>query len=281
MAPVPTLDRPSRPETARDQDLDHTLDLTDPDELDQELEGGRMTFLEHLDELRKRLIASIAGIAVGCIVSFILITRIFRFVMVPLQEMLPDGGKMITTAPTEYFMLHVKVGLLTGLVIAAPWILWQLWLFVAPGLYSHEKRYAVPFVAGSSIFFFSGAAFAHYIAFPLVWQFFIGFGFDEFVVFMPRVGDVFALYVKIILGLGIVFQMPVLVFAMARMGLVTAGFMVRNFKYAVLVIAILGALLSPGGDVTGQVVMGGPMLVLYILSIGIAFVFQKRRRTDD
>lgn len=281
MAPVPTLERPSGPETARGRELDRPIELTDADELDHELESGRMTFLEHLDELRKRLIASILGILVGCAVAFLLITRIFRFVMVPLQEMLPDGGKMITTAPTEYFMLHIKVGLLTGLVIAAPWVLWQLWLFVAPGLYSHEKRYALPFVAASSAFFFAGAAFAHYIAFPLVWQFFIGFGFDEFVVFLPRIGDVFALYVKIILGLGIVFQMPVLVFALARMGVVTAGFMIRNFKYAVLIIAVLGALLSPGGDITGQVVMGGPMLVLYVLSIGIAFVFQKRRREDD
>jgi len=269
---VPTLEGPAGTESARA--LDRHIELTDPEEL--ELEGGRMSFLEHLDELRKRLIASIIGIAAGCIVGFLLLTRVFHFIMVPLQQMLPDGGKMITTGPTEMFMLYIKVGFLLGLLIAAPWVLYQVWLFVAPGLYSHEKRFAIPFVLVASIFFFGGAAFAHYVAFPTVWRFFIDFGTDEFVVFMPKIGDVFALYAKILLGLGIVFQMPILVLALARMGLITAGFMIRNFKYALLIIAILGALISPGGDVVGQMVMGGPMLVLYVLSIGVAWVFQRR-----
>jgi sec-independent protein translocase protein TatC len=222
----------------------------------------------------------IGGIFVGCIVSFSLLPRIFRFIMVPLQQMLPDGGKMITTAGPEYFMLHIKVGLLGGLVVAAPWVLFQIWLFVAPGLYSHEKRFTIPFVAGASVFFFGGAAFAHYVAFPVIWRFFIDFSSDEFVVFMPRIGDVLSLYMKIVLGLGIVFQMPVLVLALARMGLVTAGFLFRNIKYALLIIAILGAVLSPGGDIVGQLVMGGPMLVLYVFSIGVAWVFQKRRKAE-
>ena len=275
MAPVPTLERPPRPP----DELDHTIHLTDPDD-ELELGGGRMTFLEHLDELRKRLIAMIVGIFVGCIVSFSLLPRIFRFIMVPLQQMLPDGGKMITTAGPEYFMLHIKVGLLGGLIVAAPWVLYQVWLFVAPGLYSHEKRFAIPFVAGASVFFFGGAAFAHYVAFPVIWRFFIDFSSDEFVVFMPRIGDVLSLYMKIVLGLGIVFQMPILVLALARMGLVTAGFLFRNLKYALLIIAILGAVLSPGGDIVGQLVMGGPMIVLYIFSIGVAWVFQKRRKAE-
>lgn len=274
---VPTLEHPARPASARS--LDKPIELTDPEEI--ELEGGRMSFLEHLDELRKRLIQSIIGIAVGCAIAFALISRIFHFIMVPLQQMLPEGGRMITTAPTEYFMLHIKVGLVAGLVIAAPWVLWQVWLFVAPGLYSQEKRFAVPFVIGSSLFFFAGAAFAHYVAFRVVWRFFIDFGSDEFVVFMPRVGEVFSLYVKIMLGLGVVFQMPILVLALARMGMITAGFMIRNFKYALLIIAVLGALLSPGGDIVGQMVMGGPMLVLYTLSIGVAWVFQKRERNSE
>lgn len=278
MASVPTLERPAEPSPTRYRDTP-TIELTDPQEL--ELEAGRMSFLEHLDELRKRLIAMIIGIAAGCAVAFAFIERIFAFVMVPLQQMLPDGGRMITTAPAEYFMLHIKVGLVVGVVLAAPWVLYQVWLFVAPGLYSNEKRYAIPFVLGASICFFSGAAFAHYVAFRVVWRFFIDFGTDEFVVFMPRIGDVFALYTKIMLGLGIVFQMPVLVLALARMGLVTARFMIRNFKYALLIIAVLGAILSPGGDIVGQMVMGGPMVVLYILSIGIAWVFQKRNRPAE
>jgi sec-independent protein translocase protein TatC len=269
---VPVLERPL--ESRSDRELDQRIELTEPEEID--LESGRMSFLEHLDELRKRLIASIAGIAAGCVVGFIFVGRVFEFIMVPLQQMLPDGGKMITTAGPEYFMLHIKVGFVAGLLISAPWVLWQVWLFVAPGLYSREKRFAIPFVLAASVCFFSGAAFAHYIAFPTIWRFFVDFSTDDFVVFMPRVGDVFPLYVRILLSSGIVFQMPILVLALARMGVVTAGLMLRNFKYAVLIIAVLGALFSPGGDPTGQLVMGGPMVVLYVLSIGIAWIFQRR-----
>jgi sec-independent protein translocase protein TatC len=276
MAPVPTLERPSEPLATRDDDA-RRIELTDPDDL--ELDSGRMSFLEHLDELRKRLIAILIGVVVGCVLSFVFLKRIFLFVMLPLQQMLPDGGKLITTEGPEYFMLYLKVGLLSGLLVATPWIAWQVWLFVAPGLYSHEKRFAIPFVVFASAFFLMGAAFSHYIAFPYTWKFFIDF-LDDFVTFMPKVGPAFSLYVKMLLGFGIIFQMPVLVFALARMGLVTGKFLLRNFKYATLIIFILGAVLSPGGDIASQLLMAGPMMVLYVLSIGIAFVFQKKRKAE-
>jgi sec-independent protein translocase protein TatC len=279
MAPVPTLERPSEPPSTRTKAGPPQIELTDPDEL--ELEGGRMSFLEHLDELRKRLIASIIGIAIGCVLSFILLDRyIFPFILVPMQQMLPQGGTLISTEPTEWFMLWLKVGLLAGVLIATPFILYQVWLFVAPGLYSHEKRFAIPFVLFSSIFFFGGAAFSHYMAFPVTWGFFIRFN-PSYVQFMPRIGPAFGLYVKLLLACGLVFQMPVMVFALARMGVVTGGFLLRNFKYATLIIAVLGAILSPGGDIASQMILSGPMLVLYILSIGIAFVFQKRKKAED
>jgi sec-independent protein translocase protein TatC len=273
MAPVPTLER-QEPQSARDDDTP-LIELTDPGEL--ELDAGRMSFLEHLDELRKRLIASIIGIAIGCVVAFIFLDRyIFPFIMVPMQKMLPDGGKLITTEASEFFMLWVKTGFFAGLLLAMPFILYQVWLFVAPGLYSHEKRFAIPFVLFASAFFFAGATFSHYIAFPVTWGFFITFN-PSFVQFMPKIGPAFALYVKMMLACGSVFQMPVLVFALARMGVVTAGFMLRNFKYAVLIIAIAGAVLSPGGDIASQMILSGPMLVLYVISIGVAWVFQRRK----
>jgi len=273
MAPVPTLERPE-PWSAR-EDNDSVIELTDPDEI--ELEGGRMSFLEHLDELRKRLIASIIGIAVGCVLAFIFLDKyIFPFIMLPMQQMLPEGGKLITTEASEFFMLWLKVGFFAGLLIAMPYILYQVWLFVAPGLYSHEKRFAIPFVLFASIFFFGGALFSHYVAFPVTWGFFITFN-PSFVQFMPKIGPAFALYVKMMLACGAVFQMPVLVFALARMGVVSARFMLRNFKYATLIIAIAGAVLSPGGDIASQMILAGPMLVLYVISIGVAWVFQKRK----
>ena len=274
MAPVPTLERPEPP-SASDEDSP-LIELTDPQDL--ELDSGRMSFLEHLDELRKRLIAGLIGIAIGCVASFIFLDDfIFPFIMLPMQQMLPEGGKLITTEASEFFMLWIKVGFFAGLLIAMPFILYQVWLFVAPGLYSHEKRFAIPFVVFASVFFFGGATFAHYVAFPVTWGFFIKFN-PSFVQFLPKIGPAFALYVKMILACGAVFQMPVLVFALARMGVVTAGFMLRNFKYAVLIIAIAGAVLSPGGDIASQMILSGPMLVLYILSIGVAWLFQKRKK---
>src|SRR5215218_5573062 len=134
---VPTLERPVEPPSARSRDED-LIELTDPDEL--ELDSGRMSFLEHLDELRQRLIASIIGIAIGCVISFLLLDKyIFPFIMLPMQQMLPDNGKLLATEASEAFMLWMKVGGLSGLLIAMPIVLYQLWLFVAPGLYSHEK----------------------------------------------------------------------------------------------------------------------------------------------
>jgi sec-independent protein translocase protein TatC len=276
MAPVPTLERPPEPPAVRSRD--HRIELTDPDEL--ELDAGRMSFLEHLDELRKRLIQAIAGIAIGCVVAFIFLDPIFNFIVEPMKRMLPEGNSLITTEPTEFFMLWLKVGLLSGLLVAMPFVVYQVWLFVAPGLYSHEKRFAVPFVLFASTFFFAGAAFAHYIAFPVTWMFFIKFQGD-FIMFMPKLGSAFSLYVKMLLGFGVIFQMPVLVLALARMGVVSARFLIKHFKYALLIIFILGAVLSPGGDIASQMMMAGPMIVLYILSIGIAWVFQKRKRPAE
>ena len=253
----------------------------DPD--DEELQdddgaGGKMSFLEHLDELRKRLIACVYALVVGCVVGFIFVGRIQEFIMLPLWRLMPDGTKLMYTAPTEGFMLMMKIGALSGLFVALPFIIFQLWLFIAPGLYSNEKRFAVPFVLLGTSFFLAGAAFSHYVAFPYTWKFFLGFE-TAYLEFRPKISDVFSLWVKMLLAFGVIFQMPTIVFFLARMGLVTAGFLIKHTKYAVLVIFILGAVLSPGTDVVSQALMAGPMIVLYGLSIGIAWLFAKRKPT--
>lgn len=250
---------------------DPRIELTDSDELD----GGKMSFLEHLDELRTRLIHSLLGVAVGCVISFIFLERVFDFVTLPMREMLPDGGNLVQTEPAEFFMLYLKVGVLVGFFIAAPFVIWQLWLFIAPGLYTNEKRFAIPFVLMGSVFFATGAAFSHYVAFPWTWNFFVNFR-PDYVQMMLRLGAAFSLYVKMLLGFAVIFQMPTIVFFLARMGMVSARFLIRHFKYAVLVIFILGAVLSPGGDIVSQALMAGPMLILYGLSILIAWAFAKR-----
>lgn len=251
----------------------------DPD--DEELQdddgaGGKMSFLEHLDELRKRLIASVYALVFGCVVGFVFVGKIQEFIMLPLWQLMPEGTKLMYTAPTEGFMLMMKIGALAGLFVALPFIIFQLWLFIAPGLYSNEKRFAVPFVLLGTVFFVVGAAFSHYVAFPYTWKFFLGFE-TAYLEFRPKISDVFSLWVKMLLAFGVIFQMPTLVFFLARMGMVTAGFLIKHTKYAVLIIFILGAVLSPGTDVVSQALMAGPMIVLYGLSIGIAWLFAKRK----
>lgn len=256
-----------------DGDPDDRIELTDPDELD--LGGGKMSFLEHLDELRKRLIASVVALVVGCLIAFIFVGRIQEFIWVPLWQRL-GGETFIFTRGFEPFLLTMKIGALAGLLISSPFIIYQLWLFIAPGLYSHEKRFAIPFVLFSSLFFLGGAAFSHFVAFPATWLFFLGWQ-TEYMRFLPNIGDAFSLYVKMMLAFGLIFQMPTLVLSLTRMGLVTAGFLLRNTKYAVLIIFIVAAVISPGTDVVSQALMAGPMLVLYLFSIFVAWVFAKRK----
>ncbi len=197
-----------------------------------------MSFLEHLDELRQRLIVAIIAVVVGFLIAFLFIDRIFAFVMRPLQQILPSGGKLIYTEPTEAFMLQLKMAALAGLVLAAPVIMWQLWLFIAPGLYSHEKRFALPFV----LFSWSSSSAAPRSHTTSCSQprghFFASFN-NDYLEFMPKVSETFRLYAYMLLAFGIIFQMPTLVLALARMGVVTAGFLWRHTKYAILIIFII------------------------------------------
>jgi sec-independent protein translocase protein TatC len=169
-----------------------------------------------------------------------------------------------------------------GLLVASPAVMTQVWLFVAPGLYANEKKLAIPFVAMSSFFFVTGAVFSHYIVFPLTFAFFQSFASDK-LTFMPRIEPAFGLYVKLMLTFGLIFQMPTLVLFLAKMGVITARFLIRNMKYAILIMFIVGAVLSPGTDPVGQVLMAGPMFLLYLISIGLAWAFGKKKEpvTED
>ncbi len=248
-------------------------------EEDDASDDGRMSFLDHLDELRTRLIRSLLAVVVGFLVAFAFIERIFAFIMRPLQEVLPDGGRLIYTEPAEAFLLYMKVAALVGLLLATPVVLYQVWLFVAPGLYANEKRFAVPFVLFATVFFVSGAAFSHYLVFPWAWQFFAGFTTD-YMQFLPRIQPVFSLYVKLMLAMGLVFQLPTVVFFLARVGVVTPKFLAKNIKYAILIIFIIAAVITPTADPVTQSLVAGPMIGLYLISIAIAWLFQKRKPKD-
>ena len=247
---------------------DHTAD-------EHEDGGGKMSFLEHLDELRTRLIISATALLGGFLVAFAFISPLFEFIMRPLQEILPNDGRLVYTEPTEAFFLYIKIAALAGLMLAIPVILYQMWRFVAPGLYAREKRFAIPFVMLTSLFFIGGALFSHFVLFRLAWGFLADFGTD-YMEFMPRIQPAFSLYVRLTLACGAVFQMPTLVFFLARVGAVTPRFLLRNTKYAVLLIFIFAAILTPTGDPVTLTVMAAPMILLYGLSILIAWIFQRR-----
>jgi sec-independent protein translocase protein TatC len=247
----------------------------DPDDF-EEGAGAKMSFLEHLDELRKRLMVSVAALGVGFLIALGFIGRIFDFIMRPLQQTLPAGSKLIYIAPTEAFMLQLKIALIVGLFIAIPVILWQLWLFISPGLYQKEKRLAIPFVVFSTMFFLMGAAFSHFVMFRWAWVF-LGSFTTDYMVFTPTIESTFSLYSQMLLAMGIVFEMPTLVFFLARMGVVSAGFLLRKFKYAVLIIFIVAAVVTPTGDPMTLMVFALPMVGLYLLSIAVAWVVGPKR----
>jgi sec-independent protein translocase protein TatC len=238
---------------------------------EDDLPDGRMTFLEHLDELRKRLTHAVIGLLVGFVISFAFVRRVFDFVFARLTADVP-GHKLIFTEPSEAFLLYIKLAVICGLLIGSPYIMWQVWLFIAPGLYANEKKFAIPFVVFSSGLFIAGAAFSHEIVFPFAWRFFADFSSD-ILEFTPRVEPAFALYVKLLLAMGIVFQLPMLIFVLAKMGVVTARFLIRNIKYAVLIIFIVAAVITPDGNPVTQTLVAAPMFGLYVISIGVAWLF--------
>jgi sec-independent protein translocase protein TatC len=256
----------------------------DPDDWDDEdapeESGGKMSFLDHLDELRRRIMWALGSVVVGFVIAIAFYQQLFNFVIDPMRAMVPKGQTLIFTEPTEAMMIYIKIAVIAGILIASPAVMTQVWLFVAPGLYSHEKKLAIPFVLISSIFFIAGAAFAHYYAFPLTFQFFGSFSSDV-LTYMPRIEPTFSLYMKLVLIFGAIFQMPTVVALLARLGLITARFMWRNFKYALLGIFIIGAVLSPGQDPVGQIAMAGPMVVLYIISIFFAWIFGKKKKAEE
>jgi sec-independent protein translocase protein TatC len=246
-----------------------------PPEEDDDASGAKMSFLEHLDELRKRIINSCIGIGVGLLAGFAFIDPIVRFMLAPTRKVLPPGVKMIYTQHGEAFSFEITVALIVGVLVASPYVMYQVWLFIAPGLYANEKRYAIPFILLTTLGLLLGAAFNHYVAFPFMMAFFGSFSNPD-LLFMPRLDDVFGLYWKMTLGMGIIFQMPAVVFFMAKMKLVTARFLWNQLRYAILITFIIAAVVTPTGDPFNQTIFAAPMIALYLISIVIAWAVGPR-----
>ena len=239
----------------------------------------RMTLLEHLEELRRRLAWSIAAIFVGFLLCWYWAQPIFAWMAVPITQFLPNGEKLAFTGLVDPFMLYMKVALLAGIFLASPVVMYQFWLFVSPALYRHERRMAVPFIVFTTVFFLGGGYFGYKIAFPMVVHFLlqVGQGFRQVV----TINEYFSMASKVILGLGLVFELPVLILLLARLGILTHRFLLKYFRYAVLVIFIIAAVITPTPDIPTQCVFALPMVALYLLGVLVAWIFGKKRPAEE
>ena len=244
------------------------------DASEDERELPKMSFLEHLEELRKRLIVSIVALGVAFLVCWNFADRIFALLAQPLSRFLPPGDKLVFTRLTEPFMLYMKVAFFAGIFLASPIILWQLWLFIAPGLYKRERRYAAPFIIIASLFFILGGYFGYRVLLPGTCAFFLETGrqFKQ----MIKADEFFSFASMIILACGAVFETPILIFFLARLGIVTPAFLLQKFKWAIVIAFIIAAIVTPTPDMVTQTALALPMIGLYALGIGIAWIFGKK-----
>ena len=238
-----------------------------------------MSFLDHLEELRRRIIYSIVAIAVGFFACWGYAEKIVGWMQKPIMEALQRNGMpqtLVYLNPTDPFNLYLKVAALAGLFVSCPIVLYQVWMFISPGLYRNEKRYVTPFMFSPVGLFLAGGAFGYKLVYPAALEFLIGYGKQ----FQPMITihEYTDLFLTVILGLGVVFELPILVFFLALMGVVSAGWMWRNVRYSILVIFIIAAIITPTTDILNMCIFAAPMIALYLGSIGIAYLVHPKQR---
>ena len=241
--------------------------------------GGRMSFFDHLSELRKRLVYSLIAIGVGAMLGFSVAEKMLGWISLPMIRALQSvhaTDKLIYTSPTGVIALIIHLGFYLGLVIASPFVFYQVWLFVAPGLYKHERRAVVTFVASSVGLFLSGIAFGYFILLPMVLRFLVSFQGP----FRPliSINEYFDLTLLVLIGLGLIFELPVLIFFLSVIGVVTPKFLWKNMRYAILVITIVAAVVTPSPDATTMLIFMAPMILLYLAGIGVSYLVVRGKR---
>ena len=240
-----------------------------------------MSLMEHLEDLRKRIVWSLLGLVAAFVPAWFYVQEIFAFLAKPLdhpavREVYPAGVKLAFLGVTDPFLLYFKVAALAAVFLASPFVLYQLWRFVAPGLYRKEKLYALPFVLFSTFFFLAGGAFGYYVAFPGAVQFLLGMS----VQFQPvlTIERYFGFLMTVILGLGLMFELPVVIFLLSALGLVTPGFLMRHFRWAVVIIFVAAAIITPTPDPVNMCIFALPALGLYLLGVGAAALVHRGRK---
>ncbi|HEV2177498.1 MAG TPA: twin-arginine translocase subunit TatC [Terriglobia bacterium] len=250
-----------------------------PDPEEDQLSGKQMSFLEHLEELRKRLVRSIIAIVAAAGICFYFAQNIYNYLARPLTQTLialhlPD--KLVYTNPVDPFNLYVKLALMGGLFLASPFVLFQIWQFISPGLYRNEKKYVWPFVILTSGLFMSGGFFAYRLAFPAALRFLVGYGHN----FTPMVtiNEYMDLTMTIMVGVGLVFELPVAILILSFIGIVTPRFLWKHVRYAILITAVLAAGIVPTNDLATMFIVWIPLVGLYVLSIGLSWLVARRKR---
>jgi sec-independent protein translocase protein TatC len=239
----------------------------------------KQPFMSHLEELRQRLIYCAIAVGIGFVSSYLFAERLFRVLIKPLKAHLPESDRLIFTNLPEMFLTYLKTALITGILLSSPLIFYQLWMFVAPGLYQREKKYVFPFVIFSTILFTGGALFGYFVVFPFGFKFFLGFA-NDYIQALPSVKQYFSFAIKLLFAFGIVFELPVVVFFLAKMGVVTPELLRRKRKYAILLTFVAAAILTPP-DVITQCMMAGPLILLYEIGVLIASLVVKKKAIQE
>jgi sec-independent protein translocase protein TatC len=242
-------------------------------------EEDKAPFTAHLEELRSRLIVSFVAVGIGFFVAYFFKEKLFELLMKPLTDVMGEGDKLIFTNLPEAFFVYLKTAFLAGVMAASPVILYQFWKFVAPGLYKKERVVLLPVVFLCSFFFIGGALFGYFIVFPYGFKFFLGFA-SEFIRPLPSMKEYFSFASKLLVAFGVVFELPLIITLLSRLGLVSVAFLKKNRKYALLLFFVGAAILTPP-DVITQVMMAVPLMFLYEISIIGARIFARKNPYEN
>jgi sec-independent protein translocase protein TatC len=243
--------------------------------------GAAMSFFDHLVELRKRIISALAAVGIGMVIGLAVAKRMIIFIVQPMVTALRANhldDKLYFTHPAGFVGLYINLGLYLGVVLAMPWVLYQIWLFVAPGLYKHERRATASFIISAMLLFLCGIGVGYFGLLPLVLTKVIGFSSGGPIQPWISVNEYFSLILVVLVGLGVIFEMPVVVFILSLFGIVTPKFLLKNFRYAMLVITILAAIVTPSPDATTMLIFMAPMIVLYFISVLVSYGVLRRKR---
>ena len=241
-------------------------------------EADKQPFLSHLEELRRRLIFSAIAVGIGFVCCYAFAADLFELLLIPLKAKLPEGDRLIYTNLPEMFLAYLKTAFIAGILLSSPVIFYQLWKFVAPGLYQHEKKYGFSFVICSTILFVCGALFGYFIVFPFGFKFFLSYA-NENIQALPSVKQYFGFATRLLLAFGVVFELPVIIFFLSRMGIVDVAFLRKKRKYAILLAFTMAAILTPP-DVITQCMMALPLIILYEIGVLVAWMGESRKKKE-